>query len=192
MPQTVTGTGVFECVLPGLNPGSTYYFRARAVGDGYQLWIRGELHHSDSPSFDLCRRATSLTSDSATLNADLTSLGTANCVNVYFQFSTYPGLYDGQTMAVSAATPGAVSSHVTGLLPGTTYYFRGVAEGVHGVAYGAEGSFATPAIPPSMVIGDPSEIAEAAATLGVNLVDLGSGEAAAISSCGEQLQAVPT
>jgi hypothetical protein len=62
------------------------------------------------------------------------------------------------------------------LVPGTTYYFRGVAEGIHGVACGGEGSFATPVIPPSVAVEDAVGIGEDVATIGVNLVSLGSAE----------------
>jgi hypothetical protein len=160
-----------------LNPGSTYYFRARAVGEGTSYGLEESFTTPTTPPSISAGTANGLTFDSAALSADLTSLGTANCVNVYFQFSTYPGLYDGQTMPVPVAAPGAVSADVSGLIPGTIYYFRGVAEGVHGVAYGAEGSFATPGIPPSVVVDGPLGTTEGAATIGVNLVSLGSAEA---------------
>jgi adhesin HecA-like repeat protein len=33
-PQTMTSAGAFSAALSGLNPGTTYHFRAKAVGDG--------------------------------------------------------------------------------------------------------------------------------------------------------------
>lgn len=177
VPQMVTGAGAFECVLPDLNPGSTYYFRAKAAGEGTSYGLEESFTTLTMPPSISAGTATRLTFDSAVLSADLTSLGTADCVNVYFQFSTCPGLYDGRTIPLLAATPGTVSSDVSGLIPGTVYYFRGVAEGVHGVACGPEGSFATPAVPPSVVVDGPLGMTEEAATIGVNLVSLGSAEA---------------
>ncbi|MBM4445614.1 MAG: hypothetical protein FJ020_10025, partial [Chloroflexi bacterium] len=175
-PQMVTDIGPFGCALPNLNPGTTYYYRAKAAGDSTSYGLEQSFATATLPPSITGVEATGVTADAAKLEADLASLGTANCVDVCFQWGTNAGDYDGQTSAIPAVAPGTVSAQVTGLLPETTYYFRAAAAGVHGVCYGMEGSFITPAVPPSMVMGQAGAIAEATATLSVNLVALGSAE----------------
>jgi hypothetical protein len=175
-PQSVSDVGAFGCALPSLNPGTTYYYRAKAVGDAVSYGLEESFTTSTLPPSISGDRATGMTPDSATLETDLTALGTAGSVDVCFQWGTHPGAYDGQTASIPTVTPGTVSARVTGLQPETSYYFRAVAVGVHGVCHGPEGSFITPAVPPAMVIGHATAIAEATATLGVDLAALGSAE----------------
>lgn len=98
--------------------------------------------------------ATSLTSTSANLQGSLDDLGSSTTVNVSFQYGTASGIYTSETTpAAKTAVPSAFSSVVSGLTPGTTYYFRAKAAG-EATAYGEELSFTTPTYvePPSTVV----------------------------------------
>jgi hypothetical protein len=96
--------------------------------------------------------ATEVTVNSAILNGSLTSLGTATTVNVSFQYGTTPGVYTSETTAQAMATKGSFFFNLTGLNPGTIYYFRAKVVGdLNLTSYGAEKSFTTltpPAPPP--------------------------------------------
>jgi hypothetical protein len=88
---------------------------------------------------------TSIIANSATLNADLTSLGTALTVNVYFEWGTSAvGPFTATSLQVKTTT-GSFSVSLTGLSPGTTYFFRPVASNSAGVTNGTVVNFATAA-----------------------------------------------
>jgi hypothetical protein len=86
--------------------------------------------------------ATNITTTGARLNGDLTSLGTATSVSVSFQWGTSPGVYPNTTTPQVMNATGTFYFDLTGLTPGTTYYFRAQAVG-DGTAYGSEKSFTT-------------------------------------------------
>jgi hypothetical protein len=174
-----------------LNPGTTYYFRAKAVGNGIAYGLEKSFTTLTLPPSVATCDASDLTVDSATLNGNLTSLGTATNVNVSFEWGASSGSYDEQTATLSLATAGAVSFDLTGLNPGTTYYFRAIAVGYHGTVYGAEGIFATLTIPPSVTIEDAMDITEEVATLNANLVSLGTAETVNISFLWGTIQGGP-
>ena len=86
--------------------------------------------------------ATNITTTGARLNGNLTSLGTATSVSVSFQWGTSPGVYPNTTTPQVMDATGTFYFDLSGLTPGTTYYFRAQAVG-HGTAYGLEKSFTT-------------------------------------------------
>ena len=191
LPQTMAAAETFSCDVTGLNPGTTYYFRAKAVGDGIAYGLEKSFTTLTLPPSVATWDASDLTVDSATLNGNLTSLGTATNVNVSFEWGASSGSYDEQTATLSLATAGAVSFDLTGLNPGTTYYFRAIAVGHHGTVYGAEGIFTTLTIPPSVTIEDAMDITEEVATLNANLVSLGTAETVNISFLWGTIQGGP-
>ena len=95
--------------------------------------------------------ASGITATSASLFGTLASLGTAAIVNVSFDYGTtaggpYPNLSGIQTTTISAT----FTIDITGLTPGTTYYFRARASaGASGTAFGVEKSFVTQAAAPA-------------------------------------------
>jgi len=88
--------------------------------------------------------ATDVTTNSATLNGDLTSMGTASSVDVYFEYGLTIS-YGSQTTSQSVGSTGTFSAPISSLTPETTYHFRAKAVD-HGTAYGADMQFTT--IPP--------------------------------------------
>jgi len=86
--------------------------------------------------------ATNITTDSATLNGNLDSLGTATEVNVSFVWGTSPGSYIRETTPQPVSTTGAFSFDLSSLDPGILYYFQAKAVG-DGTSYGDEKSFKT-------------------------------------------------
>ena len=80
-----TGTGTFTADLSGLAPGTTYYYRAKAVGHG-TVYGDDESFTTLTPPTVTTNAATGVATTSATLNGDLTSLGTAGSVTVSFEW----------------------------------------------------------------------------------------------------------
>lgn len=87
--------------------------------------------------------STNVTFHSATLN------GTVNAneltTTAWFQYGTTIGYYDNtsSTQGVSGSSDTTVSINIGGLLTGTSYYYRLVAENSAGTTYGSEMSFIT-------------------------------------------------
>ncbi len=90
--------------------------------------------------------ATQITATSATVNADLTSLGTAPSVYVDMEWGLGSGQFMYLTVGKDVTTTGIVSFNLGKLEPGVTYYYRFRAAG-EGSCFAEQGSFVTLAIP---------------------------------------------
>ncbi|MEA3020307.1 MAG: hypothetical protein QOI47_1831 [Actinomycetota bacterium] len=88
--------------------------------------------------------ATSVGSTSAVMNGTVGPNGAST--SYYFQYGTSSSY--GSTTATadggSSSDASAVSAYVTGLLPGTTYYFQIIAFNAYGTSYGGQATFTTP------------------------------------------------
>jgi hypothetical protein len=179
--KTVIGTFYFD--LPGLSPGTTYYYQAKAAGDGTSYGVESSFTTLVPPAVTT-NAASSITTNSARLNSDLTSLGTASSVTVSFVWGTSPGSYPNETATTAKTAAGTFYLDLSGLSPGTTYYFRAKAVGDGDPAYGAEKTFIYGVGGPSVVAvvadkGSPSDeliVSISGSNLsGVISVDFGSG-----------------
>ena len=87
--------------------------------------------------------ASSIGSTTATLNGDLTNLGTASSVVVSFEYGK-TGIYGSAAVAIESPMSGIGTFHanLTGLDPSATYYFRAKAVG-DDTSYGGQDSFPT-------------------------------------------------
>jgi len=142
-PQTMTGTGAFSADITGLSPATTYHCRAKAVGDG--------TAYGDDMTFTATTATTapsvttgdasSITTSSARLNGDLTSLGIASSVQTCFEWGPTTSYGQKTTLQTMTGT-GTFTASISGLTPETTYYLRAKAVG-DGTSYGAERSFTT-------------------------------------------------
>ncbi|MFC2066436.1 CARDB domain-containing protein [Chloroflexota bacterium] len=91
--------------------------------------------------------ATSVSTTSAALNGNLSSLGTASSVTVSFQWGTSAS-YGDETAAQTKTSTGSFSASLSNLDPATTYHFRAKVVG-DTTSYGSNGSFTTPDTPPT-------------------------------------------
>jgi YVTN family beta-propeller protein len=124
----------------------------------YDSYIGGVNFYSAALPVDTTLAATNVTTTGATLNGTVDANGDTTTVTM--QYSTAPDLSNPITAVLSsgltpipANTPdGNISytSALTGLAPGTTYYFRVVGADGYGTLNGNILSFTTIAIPPSV------------------------------------------
>jgi hypothetical protein len=86
-----TSLGAFTANVTGLTSGTTYHFRAKAVGDGDPVY-GGDMSFTTStiPPSVTTNTASNLATTSATLNGSLGSLGMATTVNVSFEGGNTP------------------------------------------------------------------------------------------------------
>ena len=127
--QALNIPGSFNSGIAGLQTGMTYYYRAAAFSNGYNVYGQYSTFQTTaaSPVSITTGTATSISTTSATLNAYVNSLGGQRSVLVYFNFGK--SMEFGNVSAAQTVTsPGTVSYQVMGLAPGTTYYFQSVAQ----------------------------------------------------------------
>lgn len=141
--QAMTKRGVFSFELMGLDPGTVYYFQAKAAGDGISYGVEKSFTTLTEPPVVTTNDVTGVAVDVIRLNGTLDDLGSAISVDVSFIWGiTSGGPYPNETALEVLDTGKAFSFDLTGLTPGT-YYFQAKAVG-DGVSYGVEESFIIP------------------------------------------------
>jgi len=143
--QNMGMPGSFNYSVNRLQPGLTYYYRAAAFSNGYNVYGQYSTFQTtpSSPVSISTSAASGISTTAATLNAYVNSLGGQRSVQVYFNFGK--GLDFGSVAASQTVTsPGAVSYQIMGLTPGNTYYFQAVARTPDNLkVYGATEIFST-------------------------------------------------
>lgn len=93
--------------------------------------------------------ASNITTASATINGNLTSMGSSTSVDVTFQYGTLPGVYNQETAIQTFTSTSPFTVTLNNLALNTTFYYRSKAVGTTngtptGTGYSAEISFTTP------------------------------------------------
>ena len=145
----VTGES-FSQVLTGLDPSTTYYFRAFATnsaGTSYgadRTFTTGALPPAVIIPTVTTNPASAIGHISATLNGFPNDDGGEAC-ECGFEWGLTPA-YGHTTLTESKVTGESFSRAIHGLFPGFTYHFRAFATNSAGTGYGADRSFtSTPA-----------------------------------------------
>ncbi|MDQ3036072.1 MAG: hypothetical protein M3Y87_26965, partial [Myxococcota bacterium] len=157
---TALGSGTtstaFSQGITGLSPGTTYYYCALASNSGGTAL--GSIVSFVTPAAPtvITASATSIAATSATLNGS----GNPNraATTGYFRYATTdPGTCNdtfgsrapttGGTSLGSGSTSVAFNRSISGLSPGTTYYYCAIADNSEDTAFGALLSFTTHAVP---------------------------------------------
>ncbi|MGC4122585.1 MAG: hypothetical protein QM765_50050 [Myxococcales bacterium] len=163
-----------------LTSGVTYYYCAivsSAEGISYgavmSFTTTGRPTVTTSP-------ATLVTATSATMNGSATPNG--DLTYVYFRYATndpgtcsdsfgnrVPYYYSSDPQVGSGASPMAYSQALTGLIPGTTYYFCAAARNNYGTNFGAVRSFTTDAALPTVTTNNASNLTGTGAQLSASV-----------------------
>ncbi|MFM2292811.1 MAG: hypothetical protein RIS29_2624 [Bacteroidota bacterium] len=100
----------------------------------------------------------SISTTTATGNGTITALGSTNptAYGVCWNTSTGPTTSNSKVDNGAASATGAFTASMTGLTPGTTYYVRAFATNTIGTSYGAEVSFTTTALAPTVTAVSPT------------------------------------
>ena len=168
--QQKSSTGTFAIYVVGLNPGTTYYFCAKAVGDGTPSY-GGEQSFSTQPPTPpgapvLHPFGWVATQTSVTIYGLLDSLGSATQVYLYFEYGTttaYGNTVNANPPFLTVSSIFAADG-ISGLLPGTTYHFRIKAVG-NGTVYTSDEVFTTLPSLPSVTTNAASNITSTTARL---------------------------
>src|SRR6266567_3011338 len=150
-----------NCTVAGLQSAATYYFAVTADNtSGLESPPSNEISYtvptvvvSTPPGLPVLATmaASSVTAASATLNGLVNPDGAAT--TACFEYGTSAN-YGTDTAGMDLGTGAnslAVNSSIGGLLPGTAYHFHLVATNAVGKTAGADATFATPAIAPSVI-----------------------------------------
>jgi phosphodiesterase/alkaline phosphatase D-like protein len=160
--QTLPASGASQAVsapLAGLNPNITYWFRAAATNAGGT--VRGAILSFSTPSAGLLpavatQAASAVTAGGAVLSGLVDPFGLDTLVK--FEWGTDAALANPNvtgTQDVGAGTsPLTVSANLSGLSPGTTYYFRIVGTSLAGTERGLVMSFVTLALSQQQLVGN--------------------------------------
>jgi alpha-tubulin suppressor-like RCC1 family protein/phosphodiesterase/alkaline phosphatase D-like protein len=171
--NTLPGSGespvAVSATLSGLQPNTTYHFRARATNPG------GTSYGADAsfttevqpPPTETTSAPSGLKQNGATLNgsvnpngAEVTECrveyGTSKLYGLSVPCSTEPG---------AGEAPVPVSAEVTGLVTHTTYHYRFVATNLGGTSHSADATFSTTPPPPTVTTGAASALTPNSATV---------------------------
>ena len=151
--QTRTSTGSFAQEIAGLDPNTTYYFRAVVKFDSSYVYGANKEFQTTGlgPPAVFTGTAASITISGATLQGTLTGLGDYSPVYVFFQY--------GLTTEYGTATPeqtktatGGFNQAISSLAANTLYHFRSVARyGASSYVHGADNIFTTSTVGTSSV-----------------------------------------
>jgi len=146
--QQMSSTGAFAIQASGLSAGITYYYRAKAVGDGTdtgdELSFNTQSAPPGAPVVSAGLWANGFTT--ATLAGYLNSLGSSGFASLFFDWGLTTGY--GNTVAAdppALSSPAYFFADLTGLTPGTTYHFqaRAVGNGVGPTGHSDDVEFTT-------------------------------------------------
>jgi phosphodiesterase/alkaline phosphatase D-like protein len=139
--------------LSGLAPNTTYYYRV--VGTNSKGTAYGDIKSFTTPA----DKPDAVTGGNTPAPTSATIKGTADpngaATTAYFQWgkTSSLGTNTGSQSVGSGNDPANVSAGLSGLTPGTTYYYRVVATNAKGTDYGDVLSFKTPADKPKCSTG---------------------------------------
>jgi uncharacterized protein (TIGR02145 family) len=179
-----TGTGIFAANLSGLTPATIYYVRAYATNSagtsyGEQRTFTTMAQVPTVTTTDISE----ITSTSATSGGNVTSDGGATITarGVCYAISANP-ITANSTVASGTGT-GSFTVNLTNLAPGTVYYVRAYATNSAGTSYGAQRTFTTTVVAPTVTTATISDITANSATTGGNVTASGGATVTARGVC---------
>lgn len=179
-----SGSGSFISNITGLTPGATYYIRAYAtngITTSYGLQVTAVM--KTDPATLTTTAIANITSSSVTGGGNITSDGgvVVSSRGVCWGTNLSPTTADSKTTDGSGT--GSFTSSITGLKPGTSYYFRAYAINSNGTSYGSQVTATTLAVLPTLTTAALSSITTATATGGGTISNDGGATVTARGVC---------
>ena len=161
-----SGSVAVSSTLTGLAPATIYHYRLVATNgsgttpgsDATFTTAMAAPTVTDSP-------ASTVTGNSAVLNAGVNPNGDATNYVFQYGFSSSYGMQTASASAGSGTTPSHLSATVHNLSPGTTYHFRLLATNALGSTGGADTTFTTAKLAPSATTGGTTVVRSDSAVL---------------------------
>ena len=180
------GFGSFSCSLSGLQPGTTYYYRAYAVnseGTGYGDVMQFTTLPVYSVPTVVTNAPTEVTYYYVTCGGTVTNDGAMTVTSrgvCYSTTNTMPTIED--SYVYSGSGLGTFTSSIYSLQPNTTYYYRAYATNEMGTGYGEVMTFHTVSLP-TVTTTMASSITTSSAISGGNVTSQGSSAVTARGVC---------
>lgn len=170
----------FSASLSGLDPDTTYHFRAVASNSRRTAYGEDRTFTTvAAPPQVSTSAASGVGYDSATLNGYLSKAGASTC-QVWFVYDTVSHTswqdYDHNTSKVNRGSSGSFSISISGLTVDTTYHFRAVASNSADTVAGDDVTFTTRVVLPSVSTGQAENVTSDSAVLKGTLSDLGGDQ----------------
>ena len=177
---TKTSTTSFSATLSSLSPDTTYHFRAVAKNSKKTSYGVDKTFHTSAISPQIFTYAASdVNYNSATLNGYLSEPGAANC-EIWFVYDTVAHEhwweYAHETTHSTKTSSTLFSYTISNLNIDTTYHFRAVAKNSAGNSSGADKTFTTHMIFPSVSTLDATNVTSSSAILKGMLSDMGGDD----------------
>ncbi|OPX84342.1 MAG: Fibronectin type III domain protein [Pelotomaculum sp. PtaB.Bin104] len=171
-------SGAFSTSLTGLNPNTTYYFKAYAkntqgesFGDVLNFTTAKEIVKPTVTTVS----AGNIDYGSATLNGTIGDNGGAPITDYGFYWGTTNNPATKVTLGTANYT-GEINYELSGLTDGTKYYFKAYATNAKGTTFGSVLNFTTGVInKPAVTTSDASNVGTGSATLNGNITGNGGG-----------------
>jgi phosphodiesterase/alkaline phosphatase D-like protein len=158
-----TSTLSVNANLSGLTPNQTYYYRITATNsNGAVNGLQGTFTTPARAPITGVSAATGLSTSTATLDGTVDPGGASTDWKFEYGVGAYDQTATGTTL--TGTTSQGVTKPLTGLLPGTTYQYRLVAQNSEGTTT-STGTFATDIAAPTAVTGGASSITPRGATV---------------------------
>lgn len=143
--QTKTAIGGFNQAISGLDPDTTYHFRA-VVRHGASSYVYGNDAQFDTTTSGTPEVSTgsavNVTTSTATLQGTLNSLGDYSPVYIAFEWGL-TSEYGSQTAEGTKTGVGGFYADISGLQSNTTYHFRARVRFNSSYVYGDDNTFVT-------------------------------------------------
>ena len=185
-PHTAGAAALAKQLNPGYTPAQIQAFlESRAVELGTagkdNLYGSGRLSMGTLPPAVTTSDASSIVFNSARLNGNLSSRGTASSVSVSFDYGTVSGNLPFATSTQAMSATGDFFADAGNLSANTRYYFRTKAIG-DGTSYGAEKSFVTTqTVAPTVATDNATVVTSSSAQLNGTLTARGTATSANVS-----------
>ncbi len=179
-------TDAFTSNITSLSANTTYYVRAYATNSAGTSY-GGEVSFTTLPVAPTVttQAVTGETSTTATGNGNITNLGAPNPTahGVCWNTGGSPTTGDSYTDEGAAGATSAFTSNITLLSANTTYYVRAYATNTAGTSYGAEVSFTTLPVAPTVTTQVVTGETSTTATGNGNITNLGAPNPTAHGVC---------
>jgi hypothetical protein len=188
-----TATGTFTSSITNLSPGTLYYVRSYATNSaGTSYGAQISFTTLTTPTLAATTAASSIASTTATSGGNISTDGGSAVSARGIVWGTTSNPTTALTTKTTDGTgTGTFTSSLTGLTAATLYYVRSYATNAIGTVYGAEISFTTLAVAPTLSTTAASSIAKYAATGGGTITSNG-GSVITVSGICWSTNATPT